>query len=74
MTSVPWKLFEEEGMLGGKPKESMGVAMTFLPQDAASALEAQAVLEAQVETTQTDTTRQGAGSRAWTHPRKHLDQ
>jgi len=48
MTSVPWKLFEEAGALGGKPRESMGVAMTFLPRDEAAALEAQAVLEKQV--------------------------
>ena len=34
MTSVPWELFEAEGMLKGKPAASCGVAMFFLPQDA----------------------------------------
>lgn len=47
MTAVPWKLFEEDGSLGGKPSESMGVAMTFLPQDETHATEAQAVLQNQ---------------------------
>ena len=33
MTAVPWELFEKEGALKGKPADSCGVAMGFLPQD-----------------------------------------
>jgi len=47
MTAVPWELFESEGFLKGKPSTSCGVAMMFLPQDEADALEAQGLLEAQ---------------------------
>jgi glutamate synthase (ferredoxin) len=47
MTAVPWKLFEADGSLGGKPSESMGVAMAFLPRDEAGAKQAQGVLEKQ---------------------------
>jgi len=45
MTAVPWELLEAEGALKGKPSESCGVAMTFLPQNEDVALEGQKLLE-----------------------------
>jgi len=47
LTSVPWELFEAEGHLKGKPSESCGVAMMFLPQAEADAQKAQSLLEVQ---------------------------
>ena len=45
MTAVPWGLFEADGSLGGKPADSMGVAMAFLPQQPEAAQQAQHLLE-----------------------------
>ena len=47
MTAVPWGLFEADGSLGGKPADSMGVAMAFLPQQPEAAQQAQHLLETQ---------------------------
>jgi len=47
MTAIPWELYEDEGALKGKPSESCGVAMVFLPQEEDVALTAQALLEKQ---------------------------
>ena len=49
MTAVPWELYEEEGWLKGKPSESCGVGMMFLPQKEEDALAAQKLLEDQVK-------------------------
>jgi len=49
MTSVPWELFEDEGLLNGKSPESCGVAMIFLPAKEEDAQVAQAILEAQAK-------------------------
>ena len=43
------QLFEEEGVLQGKPSSSCGVAMVFLPQAADEASEAMALLERQAK-------------------------
>eukprot|EP00966_Prymnesium_polylepis_P168604 3898894-Prymnesium_polylepis.1 len=44
LTAIPWELFEAQGHLKEKPPSNIGVAMTFLPQDEAGALEAQEIL------------------------------
>lgn len=49
MTSVPWELFEAEGVLQGKPSESCGVAQIFLPTDEAERLQVEASLAKQAE-------------------------
>ena len=49
MTSVPWELFEAEGVLNGHPSSTCGVAMTFLPQEEADAVKVRALLEKQVK-------------------------
>ena len=47
MTAVPWELYESEGYLQGKPTDSCGVAMMFLPQEEADAQKTMAILERQ---------------------------
>ena len=47
LTSVPWELFEADGHLKGHSSDSRGVAMTFLPTDAAEAEQVKGFFEAQ---------------------------
>ena len=49
LTSVPWELFEADGHLKGHSSDSCGVAMTFLPTDAAEAEQVKGFFEAQAK-------------------------
>ena len=49
LTSVPWELFEAEGLLKGHSSDSCGVAMFFLPQGEEDRKAAMATLEKQAE-------------------------
>ena len=49
LTSVPWELFEADGHLKGHSSDSCGVAMTFLPTDAAEADQVKGFFEAQAK-------------------------
>ena len=49
LTSVPWELFEADGHLKGHSSDSCGVAMTFLPTDAAEADQVKGFFDAQAK-------------------------
>ena len=49
LTSVPWELFEADGHLKGHSSDSCGVAMTFLPTNAAEAEQVKGFFEAQAK-------------------------
>ena len=49
LTSVPWELFEADGHLKGHSSDSCGVAMTFLPTNAAEANQVKGFFEAQAK-------------------------
>jgi len=49
LTSVPWELFEADGHLKGHSSDSCGVAMTFLPTNAAEADQVKGFFEAQAK-------------------------